>query len=1213
MLIHVVSARLHAPLLTGTKEATADALTSSKRSLHDYTRNTNFDNIVKIYDSPDKANAKTHPKCKLSLSHRLGNGDHASSSSLSSIPSIEWDGRCKTDYNSRTRSLTRQRVSSLNKLYRTRSHSGFVNSYLKDPEPLHYHLPRCRSCGAVNSTYSLKEDLMLYTNKNKMPTSVFLSVDNIHQKCNEETEKVKVKETVLPVFKVPKVPEFVESQEFNEDNYLGDLNSFSSNNQTVIEKTDVIVTQHIVSDKEMKEDENSETYRAEYAQIENDENDNTLETNEGEYLSFTDDFEEAYESPVKDLVEKDIRDYSVPIDFYCDDYNKKNDSPQKSPFKSREGPLNVLEPILEESKSSYGDDSGILSQEKRDSVQLTTEKTLDDVLGAGVIAVQSSEDCEEVKVQEVNPIKQNEEMSNVIAQLNEENTCEIVNMHEVNTEQETNVMVPLVEGNSEMVLEALPENETAENHKIKCDKSEVDIANRDVKLLDNDSKCVQSKVERKSSIEYSVTSSTIETVSFNSTVEFEKYEVIVDLLTNLLNKIDYEDTGRGFFSLVENKHNTNNLLEDKIEAEIDEFENKDEPNDVKKGENAANILESDEHFSITKMIEEFEEQTVNLNETILTENSESGITESFKVAESLLYYIFDTVFVVENDMNKKRTNKTVVTVVDAEDIIYTSVSLWPESDENENFEMGINFEGEQTNFEDIQNYIALVEQPHSNDMYNDELEEEANPNDEAEFYLPDFNKKDYSTTNFVDKQTNETFEYFNEQIDDELLRHIEEDKTLNEDESKASSDNYKEIADVGFKEINYHCDDKLKRVKYEEETMLELGLEVTQNVVNVSADGDHPITENFVESELEMVLNNPVGSLDHHNSEYNKDDYSTTDDEECKELSQNSIEVADDIVYEIFNNVSQAVNVSMIYEETNTKMHVYDEKYGKETVVKKADFNEYFVETDDVNSTFIERDDKMNTAFVHDEYHNHASSPRKYSKVFDACDESPIRNPNTSFVGQDLSILYDKEETILGSPFIKQAAVISMSLTENTAGIKYWLSFDECVTENNDVTYRRSLKNTDDTIPSFYGVNFGNDEANDGKRHFNRKRSILINEIDNQKDTPGEGSNDENDTKNLTEMPKLTSPGSSYFYDTCESTLLDDSPQRKYEFDAQQRLYDFDCPQKKLLYEVQRKQDRLYMTWPPFEDTLFYRIISNFRLSESFDASELDRARIDSI
>lgn len=1201
MLTHVMSARLHAHLLTGTKEANEDVLTSSKRSLHDYTRNTNFDNIIKIYDSPDKPEAKTHPKCKLSLSHRLGNADYASSCSLSSIPSIEWDGKCKSDYNSRTRSLPRQRVSSLSKLYRTRSHSGFINSYLKDPEPLHYHLPRCRSCCAISTTNSLKEDLMLSKNKDKMPSSVYLSVDNIHQKCIEETGKVKVKGTVLSVFKVPKVPEFVESQEFNEDNYLGELNSFSSNNQTVIEKTDVTVTKVIESDKEMREDENSETYRAELAQIENDENDNTLETTEGEYLSFTDDFEEAYESPVKDLVEKDIRDYSVPIDFYCDDYNKRNDSPKKSSFICREGLKNVLEPILEESKSSYGDDSGNLSQEKRDSdVQLTAAKSLEDVIDAVVIVVQSNEVCEVVKMQEINPNKQKQEIVNINAQLNKENNLEIVNMHEVNTEKWENVIIPIDEENSEMVemLETPAENKTVEKTKIKRDESpgvEVpsDIANQVVELFGNESKCVEieTKGERKSSIDYSVTSSTIETLSFNSTVEFEKYEVIVDLLANLLNKIDYEGTNRVFFNLGENNQNTIDLQKGKAEPGKIINQNTDETNDDKHCKNKTNILEKDEHFSITKMIQEFEEQSVNLNETVLTENSESGITEPFKVAESLLYYIFDRVFVVENGKNKKRPNKTVVTVVDSEDIMYTAVTLWPEFDVNENFEISIIFDGEQNNLE--QNDFAVDELLHYNDYeqndaavvellhYEDELEEEVRSNDLAESYLPDFNMSDYSTTDFVDKHPNETYENFNEQIDEELLRHNGEVKTV----------------------VNYHFDDNWTHVKYDEETRLELGQKVTQNELNVSVDGDHLIPEKFIESELEMVRNNPIDSLDNHNSAFNKDDYSTTDDEECKELSQNSIEIADDIVFKISSNISQAVNdVSMRYEETNTTMDIYDENNDKETVVEKSyDFIEDIVEkTDDVNKTFIEKDDKMNTAFVHEEFHSHASSPRKDSKIFDACDESPIRKPNTSFVGQELSVLYDKDDTILGSPFVKQAAVIAMSQTENIGGIKYWLSFDDTVTENNDLSYvRRSLKNTDDAIPSFYGVTFENDdEVGNDKRHFNRKRSILINEIDNKNDAlqnVGEYSNDVNGIENLTEMPTFTSPGSSHFYETCESTWLDDSQQ------------------KKLLYEVQRRQDRLHMSWPPFEDTLFYRIISNFRMSESFDASELDRARIDTI
>lgn len=1157
------SARSHAPLLSGNSN---EALSASKRSIHDYTRNTNFESIVKIYDSPGKV--KTSPKCKLSLSNRLDNAaEHATSrSSLSSIPSIEWDGRCKSDYALRTKSLPRN-MGGLKKLYRTRSHSGFINSFIKDPQPLHYHLPRCQSCGTV-SIHSLKDDVDTF--KNNIPTSLYLSMDNIYQKCIEETEKVKVKETMLPVFKVPKVPEFVESQEFNEDNYLGELNSFSSNNQTVIEKVDVTVTK--VDDRDEKDDESSATYRAEYAVIENDENDNTLETTEGEYHSFTDEFEEAYESPVKDLVEKDIRDYSVPIDFYCEDYNQKNDSPKKSPFKCREATLNVLEPILEESKSSYGDDSGNLSNEKRDSdVQSIAEKN-DDVFEPTVDAVQSNVDCKEVNVQ-INSEKQAEESSNIMEQLNE-NTVSEINMHERNNESSETASME----------ETKVDNETCEIENISEERPDVILAVYDttqkVELFENEPKHDDNKDERKSSIDYSVTSTVHG--SFNSTVEFEKYEAITDLLANLLNKIDYEGIGKDFLHLSYKKHNTINLFEDKcIAVQTDTMcnINKDETKiDTESTTEGDDVLEKvDVHFSITKLIQEFEEQAVGLNETVLTEISDNDINEPFKVAESLLYYIFDRVFIVDNDKNKKRTNKRVVTVVDAEDIMYTAVTLWPEIDENENFQINFNFEPE-NNFEVQLNDLEVVNndfvEQYNLDVEHNDIDEEQkafiaehekncgtaqqniyanvghkldeaiayNPCELAEYIEPNFDEIDYHITNFNKEHQNN----YN------LYESIDGIDCVKQDHEKCEASSNTNIA--VDKEITYNFHETyFKHVKYEVETKMEL------NELDLYKD-DHPEMENITESELNLALNNSTDANEYqHNSEYNNDDYSATDDEECQELSQTSVEIAEDIILKLFNH------------DLNT-----DEAIGDEIVV-------------------IEND-SMNTAFVHDEFHSHASSPRNHSEVFEVCDESPIRKPSTSFADQDLSILYDKDDTILGSPFVKQKTVISMSQTQNAGGMKYWLSFDEKMTDNNISYSRRSFKNTDDIIPSFYGFNFGDEQVDNN--NFNRKQSVLINKID-------ETHNSEENKQGIAD--NVTSPSSSYFYDTCESTLLDDSLQKTY-FD---NSHNFDSPQKKLLYEVQRRKDRLYTTWPPYEDTLFYRIISQFRMSESFDSSELDRARID--
>ncbi|KAJ2939509.1 hypothetical protein O0L34_g6337 [Tuta absoluta] len=411
--------------LRGTVHAATEALSANKRSVHEYSRNANFKNTVHMFDSIDSE--QKHPKCKVSLNakltldkvefrnvdpkssnattsnldvtYKLGKksvavnaldlyqaGRASSQSSLCSIPSIEWDGRCRSEYALRTRSLPRKLKNTSSTLHRTQSHSGFVN-FNKDPEPTHYHLPRCNSCGATNTSYAW--EIPKEERRKKSSCSLYESVGNLHQKCLDEIANVpdivKVKENFVPVFKVAKLPdtenEFVESQEFTEDNYLGDLgnSSFSSDNKTVVEKINETVQEvtltelkivEVVTDEKnaannVSTGDYNDTESAPAVYESEDINNNTMDSVEGEYHSFTEDmgFEEAvYESPVKDLFEKDIRDYSVPVDVYFKDYKKL--SPEKSQQKRLET-KSGLEPILEESKSSY-DDSGNASNDKID-------------------------------------------------------------------------------------------------------------------------------------------------------------------------------------------------------------------------------------------------------------------------------------------------------------------------------------------------------------------------------------------------------------------------------------------------------------------------------------------------------------------------------------------------------------------------------------------------------------------------------------------------------------------------------------------------------------------------------------------------------------------------------------------------------------------------------------------------------------------------------
>lgn len=1479
-----------------------------------------------------------------------------------------------------------------------------------------------------------------------MPTSLYLSVDNIHERCVDETEKVKVKEAIIPAYKVANAPEFVESQEFNEDNYLEELNSFASNNRTVIEK-DIGET---AKDTEVATDDNSYTYRADYAQIDTD-NDNTLETTEGEYHSFTEDFEEAYESPVKDLVEKDIRDYSVPIDFYCDDYNRSEDSPKKSPFKSdrksgesptkspfkaRE-PVNVLEPILEESKSSYGDDSGNMS-EKRDSdaylsaeiiiddqtnvngndkveqniktdtgnaafacnkdpdrqindhlfteaigdalkatnINLTefqsndgtdtmnhetnaasaantsscnkdfvTNETIIDTVQAAVTELQSNDSnvqyCENMQaldanlekstdasavcvddknlgktkdhitvdkknddvldahfnvvllydnVIQANPEKDNNEpvylvsdnstdknvkdrdnfieeattdvleakaselgcYTNVLvlnpedasnepaSKVNDdsidENACskdheQKKNDHFIVLSSTDDVLEMVVDHNEERqavfkldeelvinsstdiapnemdvhsgdkdfppcepVLEPILEeskssnvdhsdfseksdsnvqvaktaddlpfyvqpndfkhvdvvkqlddkpeiiNVRGENPEEKTDKLLRDTTTEITRYVDNDLR-IDNNDARKSSIEYSVSS--FGTTSFNSTIEFEKYEAIADLLSNLLNKIDYDETGRDFFNVTETKRTklffdnlpdnfkqSKQLFYTENEKDTERTSVKIEDKPVIEKEIAQSLKNDDlheldneeEHFSITKMIQDIE-QTINLNETILTETSDSGVTESFKIAESVLYYIFDRVFVDKKNKNKKRNNKKVITVVDAEDIIFTAVTLWPDenydlttdsynelfsidsnlySDANidedinsrkvqnirdkndfqDNHDINLpnvesiykkyNIEIQVSVSADIKQDAKIIAAEHKVVQAADQIGFEATINIETTKQL--YNQNDLGRVghpptvreNVLSKSydlvyANDTMEKLKEDDmtnskTDKELHDIHTD--INAEQNEYSyQEKYKEETHFDINQESLHADIKkddnltenrfdrqiyFKGDKYDEETNIEFDLDPI-NDSNVMDRFDYSVTT-FRESDIEIVLNNPKEFQ--HTTKYHKDDYSTTDDEECKELSDNSIEIAEDIVFEIFDHVSQSLENKTYtqngqnYEESDEKsatpnhddVQGFEKRYADTETCHHVEYNMDFDKTYNVpdektnfqeppnksldldqdietctNETMVDND-KMNTAFVHNVFCSHASSPRQNLKAFDTCDESPIKRPSTSFVGQELS-LYNKDDTLLGSPFVKQAAVISMSLTENSGGIKYWLSFDDSVTEPNDsyVSYgRRSLRNTEDVVPSFYGINFEKADT--------IQRSVLVNDIDKSVETP---LIDRFRIDDSIEFPNFSSSNTSRYYDTCESN--DDSVMQK--FDSPQDIqmqnlpedYDFDNSDRKLLYEVHRRRDRLYTTWPPFEDTLFYRIISKFRMSESFDSSELDRVRIDSL
>lgn len=1287
-------------LLPGTSDANplTDALTANKRSTHDYTRSPNFESIVKIYESPNKNDEnKNHPKCKVNLNFKLNDNAEplaSSRSSLYSIPSIEWDVKAKSDFAWRTRSLPRQRVSNHNchTLFRTRSHGGFINAYMKDPEPTHYHLPRCRSCGATNNSYAwelTKEEKEGKVTKASIQTSIYFSVDNIPQKCVDEERHLKVKETIVPVFNVEKVLEFVESQEFTEDNYLGELgNSFSTENQTIIEKPaletekyDGTVTEDKIEKNTSNYDGNGEIYRAERVNIDTVKKE-YVEMVEGEYHSFSDDFEDAYVSPVKDLVEKDIRDYSVPIDFYCDDYLRRNEkSPKKSPHKSRDVAKTVLEPIQEESKSSYGVNSTNLSVNvsKRDSdVQNAAEMAVVDVLEAVKSKVKEQSDTNTEQSENEADVKKDQ------CKTNDDAKALNTDMQIENQEDKQANTACIVAANNSASNEILQSaNKMPEDH-------------------------------RKSSFENSVASSTNELVTLDSTAEFEKYEAISELLIGLLSRIDYDSVNKDFFYKLDRRseklqefHNenvakvvdvvkkvkvteqvqANEVSNDKFGVTIvshdcvpdvphkddtdtvpnSESDKEQENKDLSKKQNSTDSFSSSEenndgNFSITKLVHDFD-SVLHLNETLLTETSDSGVTESFKVAESLIYYIFDRALYISNNRNKTKTTKRVITVVDPEDILYTAQSVWLNNDENENF--GTEKIKEKNRYD-------------LKDQYEDEL---LDINTELVYrpigsntgiYIEE-QSKNIPVLNLSTSSDGNTSQFDQFEDSDTVMTNLDDHIYSNIDYAEVQHDesitNYSEmdnrskfvIADTTFfKSGGSEDNNDDNSVRNNEEvtnsniSIENFGLFNVFSYLNEGPEGD--INNNSQDFEQQVIhdLNNAV---DFENAVNNVGDDSSTDDEGSRELSRNNIEIAEDIIDNLFNETADfnilSDDATMI--ETKTDTTNIDKVY---------------------NETFTENEDKMNMAFVHA-----SSSPEKGCKIFESCTESPIRNPSVSFVSQDMTGLYENDDAILGSPFLKRASVISMSQTENSGGLKYWISFDDTTTDhtinrsfNDSVTQRvwRKTRRIDDAIPSFYGVNFENNSESQ-KQKF-RNRSVLIHteisenleeskndvqlEIEKHTDyTDGEVNVNKSLEMQMSAMHKLpdiyefTSHKSSDMHEFTSHKLSDEQQTLKKLPDMQGTLhkssdmqevlhkspemqgslhkspdmtlsspvssqfyktcesFNLESPQKRFIYKVHRKQ-RLYSTWPPFEETLFYRIVSKFRMSESFDPSDLDITRI---
>ncbi|XP_050559361.1 uncharacterized protein LOC118278690 isoform X5 [Spodoptera frugiperda] len=1129
-------------VIRGTEEK--EALSSNKRSKHEYSRNTNFDTIVKTYDSPRRG-----ARCKVSLTNRLGHpthevGNESSRSSLYSIPSIEWDGRCRSESGFRTRSLPRNRA---NKLFRTQSHSGFINAYMKDPEPVHYHVPRCRSCGATNVSYAF--ELNKEARKSRNHGSLYFSVDNLPQKCADETDKepqfVKVQEKLIPISKVEKKDvEFVESQEFNEDNYIGDIgNSFSSENQTVIEKSDGKEDVVVANDNKVQIDMQISVREQDEFTKDMEDNDDelaedinkTLESIEGEYHSFTD-LEDSYESPVKELVEKDIRDYSVPIDFYCEDY--KTTADKKSPMK----PKNVLEPILEESKSSYGDDSNISQTDKNDAIATLLAEVVDTAMTASQLKLEITSNA---------PNKVTTEA--LVAECVSRQECYIVN------EEDSDVATNDVDSYTTNTVQTA----------IDLYETEQDIIDSvydnvfEILSTENESDAIE--IKRQNSLASTLSSN--DRVSFDTTAEFEKYELVADIITTIINRIDIVDVV--------------------LQVEV-------EPNVSIVHEIFADDI--NESFSIAKIIEDME-QNIPFNETVLTEASDADLGFAHKVVEGILYYIFNRAMFVNVEKHKgKKIVKRVITVADFEDILFTAKPIWVDSEVCDDVPVEEE-SSEEKDFNAIKDFFNAKCLTSNNEQVKDiDVEMEAKHTD---------SDKDINFNVVDNKAESPVQEYIHEDVVEEQV--ISCINTIVND-IDASEDNTNDCKDVV---LYQDCKPNLTYIINEPmalDTNINLDdaqIDITANTTNVSkmADNETVLNETFIET---SDMNNAF-----------HEDFSHSEDPTISSHTEEIFATPDvDLTSEIKGNLSLETDTYIIeVDKTNDTSH--EEYYSsvndefKDISSQAEEFASFIAKSTTDTEIYLSpvRDSSNEDAYC-PEYRDisitkandstDSSRKRKYIPSKDAISRSssPNRKTTKRFELTESPIkdypphVTQCPPTDMPSPFAKTANVLAMSQTEHSGGVKYWLSFDENPKVEAEKPSIRSKKSMDDTLPSFISLDI--DENAQNKTEFFKKNSntktkrssVLLNEF---------------------HEPEVAFPSPS------TSNIEFEAHERVRELVNETEIENEDVePQKKLLYELHsRPSKRPYSSWPPFEDTLFYRIISKFRMSESFDPNDVEDPNFD--
>lgn len=1466
---------------------------------------------------------------------------------------------------------------------------------MKDPQPFHYHLPKCKSCGATNSSYAWE---VVKDKKKRKISNIYFSIDNIPQKCFDDCEKVvKVEEKVVPVFKVPKIDtEFVESQEFNEDNYLADVNSFSSENQTVIEqstfdtaldlKKDVSNTQfdtvhqntpessprsggceiqkvnEIDSDVFDVKNSLSDIFRAECVEITNEGN----TSGEGEYHSFSDDFEEGiYDSPVKELVEKDIRDYSVPIDFYCEDYLRKEGvrSPRKSPAKRE--PKIVLEPILEESKNSNDDSSLSCNVTEKSDVSIENSTADQEHEKECIDVIETKDDLPEVNIQEPQMTETGSNSNKFESILKKsqvftkraiskeiieivEDKKKVLDMMETRKSEvdlfkiDKNVKIEAktevtdanaldenvrtkhlfictvyddtsfskkIEGSIEIIQTILNEVITKVEVAVELKQeivnsstekvSSIALAAQYLRRYDNDyitqdedcdkrayvmksfTNSVQTainvyteaetyvseqqdlfnsmcdnvleilsydafrkqdeasgggiivssgaitehkkdsstdvvseesagnlKFNKKSSIESTISS--ICAQSFDSTAEFEKIEEISEVITNILDKIDYQYDNnilitapklpKGFqifrlkatdsSILKENnsigpdseleKHqidtnkqnciapqhdvirtldtdvskliqeevitninpnvidNKNQLqyetqltsqdieiyeipkqcidktpvLDSKMKAfddyfsttdaptvvsknNIDDYISGNEPNPLKnvlkstpndeesfvvQTESQAFFDSSDsktnsstelvqEDFSIAKIIQDIE--FIDFNESVVTEISVIH-SESTIIVKAILYYIFDEAFFVlgkKIKAAKRNKVKKVITVADMEDILFTAKPLWSDSDLYEKY---INVNSSE-NVKVKENDVSfLFEENFAKEVTGDVLNDK----------LITFETKIPVLENVRLPSTNEGFIELNEEIKeiqcfDHNVLSVDMEKQ-NEIESTVYKNDIANHEDVELmvnekitctilEEIDIRGTNHMQDFN-EAEYYIEENIDFSRNY--------HDLNECFIENIKEIVVQETNQTI------FNKED-TDTENSTCNIQSNQNVSVGastEDTFIEKDGIETVSEILKYILDTSSRDVICKQRKENAKCGAKNGNF---------FNETFVleKTAEDMNTAFVEDtdtEFYSRSSSPNRKTSVFQYCSVSPIRNPSDTFVGEDLSILYEKDDTILGSPFVKRASVMSMSQNEHSGGIKYWISFDESI-GGEPVRERPRNIFDENKIPSFVCLDFKSNKGDNKIKDLDkeacnvRREGVLLQEFDNTECHLGDYRQTDSyeqyfeDTKSnfYTEDNNLQKDNNFIYYKRNSdkfyspeknldnfniSDIYQDSslPESSQDYQSGLHIFNqsenkveksnnqsattiqdsfatacastdyttcesnthFETPQKKLLYDSRidlhtKVHRRQYASWPPFEDTLFYRIISKFRMSESFDPSELESSKFD--